>query len=190
MLWLAIKPTDRLGGRRAERMFGRARRFRRAGRSVCLGLNVFRRLSDRAPGCAIRPSRCARRRHASPPPPTPNIPICDCVVVNGYSVGFQPCPEHAQSGRKVRSAFSTANVNAGFAVLHCPPGVTWANCLNVECEIDPHNPAVAKCQCLTVKTGESVTFGGATPLPVHRLYGRRRRRKPMVDFPRTCPASK
>ncbi|MCV7149422.1 MauE/DoxX family redox-associated membrane protein [Mycobacterium riyadhense] len=137
----------------------------------------------------------------------PNISVCDCVVVNGYSIGFKPCPERNQSGNKVRSAFSTVNVNASFGVLHCPPGVTWANCLDVECEIDPHNPAVAKCQCLTVKTGESVTFGGGcdtatctstiwsaatTDLPAVAQYrkGMEQLGQPIVDLPRTCPAPK
>src|SRR5262249_18718480 len=50
----------------------------------------------------------------------PNISVCDCVVVNGFSVGFKPCPERAQAGNKVRSAFSTVNVNASFGVLSCP----------------------------------------------------------------------
>lgn len=137
----------------------------------------------------------------------PNISVCDCVVVNGYSVGFKPCPERAQSGDKVRSAFSTVNVNANFGVLSCPSGVPWANCLDVECEIDPKNPAVAKCQCLTVKTGQSLTFGGgcsqatcgstiwsaATPdLPATTQYrkGMQQLGQAMVEFPKTCAALK
>lgn len=136
----------------------------------------------------------------------PNISVCDCVVVNGYSVGFKSCSERAQSGRKVRSAFSTVNVNPNFAVLSCPSGVPWANCLDVECEIDPTNPAVAKCQCVTVTTGESLTFGGAcetatctstiwsaaTPdLPGSAQYrkGMKQLNQP-VTFPATCPAPK
>ncbi|WP_156738243.1 thioredoxin family protein [Mycobacterium sp. E2699] len=139
-----------------------------------------------------------------PSPTDPGISVCDCVVVNGYSVGFRNCNDRAQSGSKVRSAFSTVNVNANFGVLTCPSGVPWANCLDVECEIDPNNPAVAKCQCLTVTTGESRTFAGgcqtatctstiwsaATPdLPATAQY-----RKGMsqigqpVNFPKTCPA--
>jgi hypothetical protein len=139
-----------------------------------------------------------------PSPTDPNISVCNCVVVNGHSVGFKTCTDRAQSGNKVRSAFSTVNVNANFGVLSCPSGVPWANCLDVECEIDATNPAVAKCQCLTVKTGESLTFGGgcdtatctstiwsaATPdLPASAQY-----RKGMsqigqpVNFPKTCPA--
>jgi thiol-disulfide isomerase/thioredoxin len=139
-----------------------------------------------------------------PSPTDPNISICNCVVVNGYSVGFKPCTDRAQSGNKVRSAFSTVNVNANFGVLSCPSGVPWANCLDVECEIDATNPAVAKCQCVTVKTGESLTFGGGcdtatctstiwsatTPdLPANAQYrkGMNQIGQP-VNFPKTCPA--
>jgi hypothetical protein len=139
-----------------------------------------------------------------PSPTDPGISVCDCVVVNGYSVGFRNCSDRAQSGNKVRSAFSTVNVNANFGVLTCPSGVPWANCLDVECEIDPTNPAVAKCQCLTVTTGESRTFAGgcetatctstiwsaATPdLPATAQYrkGMNQIGQP-VNFPKTCPA--
>ncbi|CAM4407380.1 Methylamine utilisation protein MauE [Mycobacterium basiliense] len=134
----------------------------------------------------------------------PTISVCDCVVVNGYSIGFKTCPERAQSGTSVRSAFSTVNVNTEFGVLSCPSGVPWANCLDVECEIDPTNPARARCQCITVKTGESRTFGGgcdtdtctstiwsaATPdLPGSTQYkkGMKKLGQP-VEFPTTCPA--
>jgi hypothetical protein len=140
-----------------------------------------------------------------PSPSDPNISVCDCVVVNGYSIGFKTCTDRAQSGNNVRSAFSTVNVNTNFGVLSCPSGVPWANCLDVECEIEPTNPALAKCRCLTVKTGESLTFGGgcdtatctstiwsaATPdLPATAQY-----RKGMnllgqpVNFPKTCAAA-
>lgn len=133
----------------------------------------------------------------------PNISVCDCVVVNGYSIGYKSCSERAQSGSKVLSAFSTVNVNPNFGVLSCPSGVPWANCLDVVCEIDPINPARAKCQCITVKTGESLTFGGgcntatctstiwsaATPdLPGTTQYkkGMKQLGQP-VNFPATCP---
>jgi hypothetical protein len=135
----------------------------------------------------------------------PGISICDCVMQNGYSVGFTSCTERAQRGNTVRSAFSTVNVNPSFGVMACPAGVPWANCLDVECEIDPRNPAVAHCQCLTVNTGESRTFGGgcdtatctstiwsaATP----DLPGSEQFKKAMhelgqpVHLPATCPAS-
>jgi hypothetical protein len=40
----------------------------------------------------------------------PNISVCDCVVVNGYSIGFKSCTDRAQLGTKVWSTFSTVNV--------------------------------------------------------------------------------
>ncbi|CDO89430.1 hypothetical protein AWC29_12935 [Mycobacterium triplex] len=138
----------------------------------------------------------------------PNISVCDCVVVNGNSIGSKNCSDRAQSGNKIRSAFSTVNINANFAVLSCPSGAAWANCLDVECEIDATNPARAKCQCVTVKSGPSITFGGgcdtatctsttwsaATP----EMYqdGMRQLRAAMdrvgkpVTFPKPCPAPK
>jgi hypothetical protein len=135
----------------------------------------------------------------------PDIAVCDCVVLNGYSMGFKTCDERAPSGTRLVSTFSTDNVNAHFGVMTCPSGVPWANCLDMECEIDPTNPAQAHCYCTTVKTGESKTFGGgcdtatcattiwsgATP----DLPGTDQYRKGMeqlgqrVNFPATCPPS-
>jgi thiol-disulfide isomerase/thioredoxin len=143
-----------------------------------------------------------------PSPTDPNISVCDCVVVNGHSLGFKSCSDRAQSGSKVRSNFSTVNINANFAVLSCPSGAPWANCLDVECEIDPHNPALAKCQCVTVRTGPSITFGGgcdtatctstiwSAAAPDVYQQGMGQFRKAMdqlgqpVSFPKACPAPK
>ncbi|MCV7425212.1 MauE/DoxX family redox-associated membrane protein [Mycobacterium montefiorense] len=143
-----------------------------------------------------------------PSPTDPNISVCDCVVVNGNSIGSKNCTDRAQSGNKIRSAFSTVNINANFAVLSCPSGVPWANCLDVECEIDPVNPARAKCQCVTVKTGSSITFGGgcdtatctsttwSAASPQMYQDGMRQLRTAMdrvgkpVTFPKPCPATK
>jgi hypothetical protein len=138
----------------------------------------------------------------------PNISVCDCVVVNGNSIGSKNCTDRAQSGNKIRSAFSTININPNFAVLSCPAGAAWANCLDVECEIDPTNPARAKCQCVTVKTGPSITFGGgcdtatctsttwSAATPEMYQSGMRQLRTAMdrvgkpVTFPNPCPAPK
>lgn len=143
-----------------------------------------------------------------PSPTDPNISVCDCVVVNGNSIGSKNCGDRAQSGRKIRSAFSTVNINANFAVLSCPSGAAWANCLDVECEIDATNPARAKCQCVTVKTGPSITFGGgcdtatctsttwSAATPEMYQAGMRQLRTAMdrvgkpVTFPKPCPAPK
>jgi hypothetical protein len=90
----------------------------------------------------------------------PTIASCHCVVVDSYAIGFKTCEERAQSGAQLHSNFSTANVNSEFSVLTCPESTPWANCLDVPCEIDTFNPAVATCQCMMVETGPSLTFGG------------------------------
>jgi peroxiredoxin len=135
----------------------------------------------------------------------PGISVCHCVVENGYSIGFKSCTDRAQSGTKLVSDFSTVNVNPSFAVLACPSGVPWANCLDMPCEIDPTNPALANCQCHTVNTGESLTFGGgcepstctstvwsaATPdLPGSTQYikGMKQLNQP-ITFPKNCPTT-
>ena len=134
----------------------------------------------------------------------PNISVCRCVMQNGYSVGYKSCSERAQKGSSVRSDFSTININPSFGVLTCPSGVPWANCVDVECEIDPTNPAMALCQCVTVRTGQSFTFGGGcdptnctseiwsgasaeSSLNTAYLKGMKHLGQP-VTFPKSCPS--
>jgi thiol-disulfide isomerase/thioredoxin len=135
----------------------------------------------------------------------PNISICRCVVQNGYSIGFKSCTERAQSGTKLVSEFSTVNVNPSFGIMSCPSGVPWANCLDVVCDIDPTDPAQALCQCKTVRTGESLTFGGGcdtstctstvwsattTNLPGNAQYIKGMKQlNQSVTFPKTCPST-
>jgi hypothetical protein len=90
----------------------------------------------------------------------PTIANCHCVVVDGPAIGFKTCEERAQAGASLHSNFSTINVNSEFRVLTCPQSAPWANCLDVPCEIDSYNPAVATCQCQMVDSGPSLTFGG------------------------------
>jgi hypothetical protein len=135
----------------------------------------------------------------------PNISVCRCVMQNGYSVGYKTCTERAQKGNSVRSDFSTMNINSSFKVLSCPSGVPWANCVDVECEIDPTNPAMALCQCVTVRTGKSFTFGGGcdptncaseiwsgasaeSSLNTAYLKGMKQLGQP-VTFPKACPSA-
>ncbi len=134
----------------------------------------------------------------------PNISVCKCVMQTGYSVGFKSCEERAQKGNKVRSDFSAMNVNPSFRILTRPSGAPWANCVDVECEIDPLNPAMALCQCVTVRTGPSFTFGGGcdpanctstiwsgasaqSSLNTAYSKGMKQVNQP-VTFPRTCPS--
>ena len=91
----------------------------------------------------------------------PGIVICDCVVKTGYAIGFKSCPDRAPIGSTLYSNFSTQLVTTHTRVLSCPATAPWANCLDVVCTVDSRDPAKARCQCLLVQTGPSVTFGGA-----------------------------
>ena len=90
----------------------------------------------------------------------PNIAVCHCVVQNGYSLGNTSCTQRKPSGDTLVSSFSTQNVNSNFHVMTCPANTPWANCLDMTCQVDATNPALANCQCQLVKTGTPLTFGG------------------------------
>ena len=135
----------------------------------------------------------------------PSIANCQCVVLQGYSMGFKTCAERAPAGTSVTSTFSTANVNAEFGALQCPEEAAWANYLDYPCEMDPRNPALATCQCALVERGPSFTFGGrcdpqactaeiisgTTPdLPGTAQYETGMRRlNQTVTFPQVCPGA-
>jgi hypothetical protein len=90
----------------------------------------------------------------------PSIANCRCIVEDSYAIGFKTCAERAQSGNKIVSNFSDVNVNSEFSVMTCPENAPWANCLDMPCEIDALNPALAVCQCQVVEIGPSLTWGG------------------------------
>jgi hypothetical protein len=129
------------------------------------------------------------------------IATCPCVVLDGYSIGFTTCRERAPAGKTLVSTFSTQNVNSAFGVLTCPADVPWANCLDMPCQLDALNPALANCQCPIVETGPSFTFGGgcdtgtcssviwsaAVPPGVTQYTAAMRRVNQPVTFPVTCP---
>ena len=130
------------------------------------------------------------------------IATCRCVVLDGYSIGFTTCRERAPAGKAVVSTFSTQNVTSAFGALTCPEDVPWANCLDMPCELDPLNPALATCQCQIVETGPSFTFGGgcdtstcssviwsaASPPGVTQYAAAMGCVNEPVTFPATCPA--
>jgi hypothetical protein len=95
-----------------------------------------------------------------PSPHSPNIVMCDCVVEGGDSVGLTPCPHRAPQGTTLYSTFSTALVTKATRAMTCAANVSWANCLDAVCKLDPNNPTRATCQCPLVKQGPSFTFGG------------------------------
>jgi peroxiredoxin len=90
----------------------------------------------------------------------PSIVICDCFVKTGWAVGFKSCAQRAAKGNTLHSNFSTQLVTSATRVMTCAKNDPWAECLDVLCEVDPHDPRKAKCQCVLFKTGPSVTFGG------------------------------
>ncbi|MFE5082120.1 MauE/DoxX family redox-associated membrane protein [Streptomyces mirabilis] len=90
----------------------------------------------------------------------PNVVICRCVVEYGYSYGYKSCAKRAPVGRRLVSTFSTQNTNHHTRTMTCTPRAQWANCLDVDCEIDPRNPTHAVCRCKSVESGDFFTFGG------------------------------
>jgi hypothetical protein len=129
------------------------------------------------------------------------IANCRCVVLDGYSIGFTTCREREPAGKTLVSTFSTENVTSAFGLLTCPEDVPWANCLDMRCELDSLDPALATCQCQMVETGPSLTFGGscdtrtcssviwsaATPPGVTQYVGAMRCVDQPVTFPAMCP---
>jgi hypothetical protein len=79
----------------------------------------------------------------------------------GYAVGFKSCSERAPKGTTLHSNFSTQLVTSTTRVMTCPADAPWGNCLDVVCNVDPHDASKAQCQCVLVKTGPSLTFGGS-----------------------------
>jgi hypothetical protein len=131
------------------------------------------------------------------------IATCPCVVLDGYSIGFTTCRERALAGTALVSTFSTQNVTSAFGLLTCPEDVPWANCLDMPCQLDPLNPALATCQCQMVETGPSFTFGGgcdtgtcssviwsaAAPPGVTQYTAAMQRVNQPVTFPAMCPGA-
>ena len=130
----------------------------------------------------------------------PTLASCRCVVLDGYSIGYTPCHERELAGTTLVSTFSTQNVTSAFGVLTCPEHVPWANCLDMPCELDPLDPALAMCQCQMVETGPAFTFGGgcdtgtcssviwsaAAPPGVTQYAAAMRCVNQPVTFPATC----
>ena len=131
------------------------------------------------------------------------IATCPCVVLDGYSIGYTTCRERVLAGTALVSTFSTQNVTSAFGVLTCPADVPWANCLDMPCQLDALNPALATCQCQIVETGPSFTFGGgcdtgtcssviwsaAAPPGVTQYVAAMQRVNEPVMFPATCPGA-
>jgi len=91
---------------------------------------------------------------------SPGTSVCTCKVTDGYSVGFKSCQQRAPAGRRLHSNFSLQSVTSSTRVMTCTERGRWVQCLDVICEVDPADPGRALCQCVNMKTGNFLTFGG------------------------------
>jgi hypothetical protein len=96
---------------------------------------------------------CVPSRH------DPGIVDCRCVVEDGYSFGFTSCHERAPRGHRLVSTFSMQHTSANTRALTCTDGV-WANCLDMTCTIDRHDPTKAVCRCTSTESASFFAFGG------------------------------
>jgi hypothetical protein len=94
------------------------------------------------------------------PEPGATTTSCQCVVLDGYSIGFTSCEERAPKGNSLVSTFSTQNATSDSYRMTCPDAEIWANCLDMPCELDPDDPTAAVCQCQAEESGPYVTIGG------------------------------
>ncbi|HWE68890.1 MAG TPA: MauE/DoxX family redox-associated membrane protein [Acidimicrobiales bacterium] len=138
-------------------------------------------------------------------PTDPSIVICDCKIKTGYAVGFKSCSERAPKGTTLHSNFSTQLVTASTQVMTCPADAPWGNCLDVVCNVDPHDASKVQCQCVLVEAGPSLTFGGSCQTntctstiwsaATSNLPGSTQLEKGMkqiglpLTLPKSCPAS-
>jgi hypothetical protein len=92
-----------------------------------------------------------------------NSALCECDVVDGWSMGPGSCPDRApieQHGRTfLISTYSNLD-NAEESTLACDsPDTLWAWCYGAPCVVDEKDPSKATCTC-PVQTGPSRTLGG------------------------------
>lgn len=104
-----------------------------------------------------------------PIPGDPSNALCRCVVETGYSMGTKTCDDRIpfkDNANTLTSTFSTQNMTQKFSMLNCSSQeqMAWANCLDMPCEIDPLNPALAHCTCPIVRSTQYITFGGGGDL--------------------------
>lgn len=88
--------------------------------------------------------------------------LCECDVVEGWSMGPGSCPDRApmtQHGRTyLISTYSNLD-NAEEKTLSCGADTTWAWCYGAPCVVDEADPSKATCTC-PVETGPASTLGG------------------------------
>lgn len=87
--------------------------------------------------------------------------ICKCENFNGCSMGTKECSELApyidEHGKNVIfSTFSPEYGKLGYT-LNIDNAKSWANCLNMKCEVDPTDKTKSTCYC-EVASGLEVTY--------------------------------
>jgi hypothetical protein len=88
--------------------------------------------------------------------------LCECNVVQGWSMGPGSCPDRApmeQNGRTFLISTYSNLYNAEEKTLACGDDTTWAWCYGAPCVIDELDPTKATCTC-PVETGPGSTLGG------------------------------
>ena len=88
--------------------------------------------------------------------------LCECNVVDGWSMGPGSCPDRApmeQNGRTYLISTYSNLYNAEENTLTCPDDTTWAWCYGAPCVIDEADPSKATCTC-PVETSAASTLGG------------------------------
>lgn len=88
--------------------------------------------------------------------------LCECNVVQGWSMGPGSCPDRApmeQNGRTFLISTYSNLYNAEEKTLACGEGTTWAWCYGAPCVVDELDPSKATCTC-PVETGPGSTLGG------------------------------
>ena len=96
-------------------------------------------------------------------PTDPNVVVCRCNVLDGYSMGYTSCADRAPSGNTLYSTFSLQGLTPQVRGMTCQvpgQGGAWGNCVDVVCQIDPANPSQATCQCVKVVSQEYLIFAG------------------------------
>jgi hypothetical protein len=89
--------------------------------------------------------------------------LCECDVVDGWSMGPGSCPDRApitQHGRTFLISTYSNLYNDEESTLACDsPDTLWAWCYGAPCVVDEKDPSKATCTC-PVESGPARTLGG------------------------------
>lgn len=88
--------------------------------------------------------------------------LCECDVVQGWSMGPGSCPDRApmeQHGRTYLISTYSNRYNSEENTLSCGDDTVWAWCYGAPCVVDAKDPGKATCTC-PLETGPGSTLGG------------------------------